>query len=133
MSSNDSNNHSLKQSIYVFETSRDVRRIDSRITPYHATSLTSSWEVYCARREFIAVALSFRKVSSCLRTLRDVTAAFGAIERESTKVGLAVNEGKTRYMFSTSRDVRRRVDSRISVDNYTQGIYLSWLRRYHQK
>ena len=52
------------------------------------------------------------------RTKRDVTAAFGAIEQESTKVGLAVNEGKTKYMFSTSRDVRR-IDSRITVDNYT--------------
>ena len=41
------------------------------------------------------------------RTKRDVTAAFGAIERESTKIGLAVNDGKTKYMFSTSRDVRR--------------------------
>ena len=68
------------------------------------------------------------------RTKRNVTAAFGAIERESTKM-LVVNEGKTKYMFSTSRDVRR-IDSRITVDNYTfdsQGIYLSWLRRYHQK
>ena len=34
-------------------------------------------------------------------------------------MGLAVNEGKTKYMFSsTSRDVRR-IDSRITVDNYT--------------
>ena len=41
------------------------------------------------------------------RTKRDVTAAFGAIERESTKMGRVVNEGKTKYMFSTSRDVRR--------------------------
>ena len=38
------------------------------------------------------------------RTKRNVTAAFSAIERESTKIGLAVNEGKTQYMFSTSRD-----------------------------
>ena len=30
------------------------------------------------------------------RTKRDVTAAFGAIVRESTKMGLAVNEGKTK-------------------------------------
>ena len=28
------------------------------------------------------------------RTMRDVTASFSAIERESTKMGLAVNEGK---------------------------------------
>ena len=52
------------------------------------------------------------------RTKRDVTAAFGAIEPESTKMGLAVNEGKTKYMFLTSRDVRR-IDSRITGDNYT--------------
>ena len=52
------------------------------------------------------------------RTKRDVTAVFGAIERQSTKMGLAVNEGKTKYMFSTSRDVRR-TDSRITADNYT--------------
>ena len=52
------------------------------------------------------------------RTKRDVTAAFGAIERESTKMGLAVSEGKTKYMFSTSRDVRC-IDSRITADNYT--------------
>ena len=41
-----------------------------------------------------------------------------AIEREYTKMGLAVNEGKTKYMVSTSRDVRR-IDSRITADNYT--------------
>ena len=28
------------------------------------------------------------------RTMRDVTAAFSAIERKSAKMGLAVNEGK---------------------------------------
>ena len=33
-------------------------------------------------------------------------------------MGLAVNEGKTKYMFSTSRDVWR-IDSRITVNNYT--------------
>ena len=46
------------------------------------------------------------------RTKRDVTAAFSAIERESTKVGLAVNEGKTKYMFSISRDVIDLIESR---------------------
>ena len=30
---------------------------------------------------------------------RDVTAAFSAIERESTKMGMAVNEGKTEHVF----------------------------------
>ena len=64
------------------------------------------------------------------RTKQDVTAAFSAIERESTKMGLAVNEGKTKYMFSTSRDVRR-IDSRITADNYTfdtvkEFIYLGY-------
>ena len=53
------------------------------------------------------------------RTKRDVTAAFSAIERESkSKMGLAVNGGKTKHMFSTSRDVRR-IDARITADNYT--------------
>ena len=37
------------------------------------------------------------------RTKRDVSAAFSAIEREFIKMGLAVNEDKTKYMFSTSR------------------------------
>ena len=52
------------------------------------------------------------------RTKRDVTAAFSAIERESTKMGLAVNEGKTKYMLSTCRDARR-IDSQFTADNYT--------------
>ena len=52
------------------------------------------------------------------RTKRNVTAAFSAIERESTKMGLAVNEGKTKYMLSTSRDARR-IDYQITADNYT--------------
>ena len=55
--------------------------------------------------------LFLKQISSCLRiigrTKRDVTAAFIAIERDSTKMGLAVNEGKTKYMSSTRRDVRR--------------------------
>ena len=33
-------------------------------------------------------------------------------------MGLAVNEGKTKYIFPTSRNVRR-IESRITVDNYT--------------
>ena len=51
-------------------------------------------------------------------TKRDVTAAFSAIEWESAKMGLTVNENKTKYMFSTSRDVRR-IDSQITADNFT--------------
>ena len=39
------------------------------------------------------------------RTMRDVTATFSAIERESAKMGLAVNEDKTKYMLSTGGDV----------------------------
>ena len=39
------------------------------------------------------------------RTMRDVTAAFRAIEQKSAKKGLAANEGKTKYMLSTSGDV----------------------------
>ena len=32
------------------------------------------------------------------RTKRNITVVFSAIERESIKMGLAVNEGKTKYM-----------------------------------
>ena len=35
-------------------------------------------------------------------TMRDVTAVFSTIERESAKIRLAVNEGKTKYMLTTS-------------------------------
>ena len=51
-------------------------------------------------------------------TKRDATAALSATEYKSTKMGLAVNEGKTKYMLSTSRDVRC-IDSQITADNYT--------------
>ena len=50
------------------------------------------------------------------RTRWDVTAAFSVIERESTKIGLAVNEGKTKYMLLTSKDVRH-INSQITADN----------------
>ena len=49
-------------------------------------------------------------------TKRDVTAAFSAIERGSTKMSLTINEGKTKYMLTTSRDVRR-IGSQITADN----------------
>ena len=52
------------------------------------------------------------------RTKRALTDAFSAIERESTKMGLAVNEDKTEYMLSTNRDVQL-IDSPITADNYT--------------
>ena len=52
------------------------------------------------------------------RTKRDVTAPFSAIERKSTKMGLAVNGGKKKYMLSSCRDARR-IDSQFMADNYT--------------
>ena len=52
------------------------------------------------------------------RTKRDITAALSAIEREFTKMGLAINEGKIKYMLSTRRDVRR-IDSQITGGNNT--------------
>ena len=39
------------------------------------------------------------------RMMRDVIAAFRAIERASVKMGLAVNEGKKKYMLFISRAV----------------------------
>ena len=51
------------------------------------------------------------------RIQRNVTATFSAIERESIKMSLAVNEGKTKYRLSTSRDVRH-IDSRITAVYY---------------
>ena len=74
--------------------------------------------MFSESREFIAMALFLRKVCSCFRTLRDITAAFIAIELEPKKIGLAVNEGKTKYLLSTSRDVRP-INSQITAGNYT--------------
>ena len=94
--------------------------------PYHATSSTSSWRVFCEKREFIAIALFSKCFLKFLfsndigvigLTKQHVTAAFSAIERESTRMGLAVNGGKIKYMLSGSRDVRR-IDSQITADNY---------------
>ena len=42
--------------------------------------------------------------------------AFSATKRQSTKMGLAVNEGKTKYMLSTSRD-GRLIGSQITANN----------------
>ena len=50
------------------------------------------------------------------RTMRDVTAAFSAIERESAKIGLAVNEGRTKYMLSAS-GVVPRIGSQITANS----------------
>ena len=52
------------------------------------------------------------------RTKRDVTASFSAIEQEFTKMGVAVNESKTKFMLLTSRDMRR-IDFQITADDYT--------------
>ena len=51
------------------------------------------------------------------RTRRDVTAAFAAIEKESAKVGLMVNEGKTKYMMSANREARR-LGSQFTASKY---------------
>ena len=51
------------------------------------------------------------------RTKRDVTAAFAAIEKESAKVGLTVNEGKTKYMLSANREARR-LGSHVTAGKY---------------
>jgi sorting nexin-29 len=51
------------------------------------------------------------------RTKRDVTAAFGAIERESARVGLAVNMGKTKFMVCSNRETRR-LDSHLTAGDY---------------
>lgn len=52
------------------------------------------------------------------RTKRDVTGAFGAIEKESAKVGLAVNAGKTKFMVCSSRE-SRRLDSQLAAGDHT--------------
>ena len=52
------------------------------------------------------------------RTERDVSGAFAAIEKEARKVGLAVNEGKTKYMLSTCRESQRH-GTTISLGGYT--------------
>ncbi|XP_062127293.1 uncharacterized protein LOC133839668 [Drosophila sulfurigaster albostrigata] len=54
------------------------------------------------------------------RTKRDVTGAFAAIEKESAKVGLAVNMEKTKFMVCSSRE-SRRLDSQLTAENYSFG------------
>ena len=44
-------------------------------------------------------------------------ASFSAIERESAKMGLAVNEAKTKYMLTTSGLVPR-MGSQITANSY---------------
>ena len=55
-------------------------------------------------------------------TKRNVTAAFSATERESTKIVLAVNEAKTKYMLSTNRDMWC-IDSLFTANNYTFDLF----------
>ena len=47
--------------------------------------------------------------------------SFTAIKVESTKIDLAVNERKTKYMLSTSKDVWP-TDPHITADNYNFDI-----------
>ena len=54
-----------------------------------------------------------------ISTKREVTAAFSAIEREFTKIGMAVNKSKIKYMLPASRGVQGSIDSRFTADNYT--------------
>ena len=62
-------------------------------------------------------------------TMRDVTAAFSGIEWESAKMGLAVNEGKTKYLLSTS-GVVPRMKSQITANSLaaplTQSTTPAW-------
>ena len=48
---------------------------------------------------------------------RDVSAAFSALEKESRRMGLLVNEDKTKYMLSTSRGTSR-LGNNITIDSY---------------
>ncbi|XP_070136101.1 uncharacterized protein [Drosophila bipectinata] len=50
----------------------------------------------------------------------DVTGAFGAIEKESAKVGLAVNMEITKFIMCSSRE-SRRLDSQRTAENYSFG------------
>ena len=60
----------------------------------------------------------------------DVTATFSAIERPSSELGLAVNESKTKYILSTSRDMLH-IGYLITGDNYTINIVKNYY--FHQK
>lgn len=53
------------------------------------------------------------------RTQRDVNGAFVSVQAEAEKMGLAVNEGKTKYMLSTRKDTQhRRLGQNVSIDSY---------------
>ena len=49
---------------------------------------------------------------------RAVTSAFSALEKKSRRLGLTVNEDKTKYMVSTTKEAVR-IEPSVSVDNYT--------------
>ena len=46
------------------------------------------------------------------RTMRDVTVAFSVIERASTKMDLAVNERKTKYMLWDVRHIWSQITAK---------------------
>ena len=46
------------------------------------------------------------------------TAAFSALEKQSRRLGLTVNEHKTKYMVSTTKEAAR-MEASVSVDNFT--------------
>lgn len=50
--------------------------------------------------------------------MRDVTAAYSAIELESDEIGLGVNKSKTHCMLSIIGGMRR-IGSQITADNRT--------------
>ena len=52
-----------------------------------------------------------------LRNLREVTAVFSRIGKESANFGLAVNEDKTKIMISTDKTTTR-LDQRVNVGNH---------------
>ena len=66
---------------------------------------------YCSEKS-VKLLTSADDIDIIGRTNRDVATAFSAIKRESTKMGLTVNDTKTKYMLSTSRYVLR-INSRI--------------------
>ncbi|XP_055839239.1 uncharacterized protein LOC129907172 [Episyrphus balteatus] len=53
------------------------------------------------------------------RTQRDVNGAFVSIETEAEKLGLRVNEGKTKYMLSSKKDTQhRRIGHNVTIDSH---------------
>lgn len=53
------------------------------------------------------------------RTKRAVTGAFASIELEAAKMGLAVNEDKTKYMLSSRKESQhRRLGQNVTMDRY---------------